>query len=495
MNLLCDAIVQIRTVEGARLCSFPELLAALVTEEVIDFPALRPHQTHAAYALFAQLGAAARRGTAGPLPRTPAEWQEALLAMSEGETHAWDLVGEDLSKPAFLQAPVPEGSLKDFGGRATPDSLDLLVTAKNHDLKSNRATDATPEEWLWALVSLQTMDGYPGRGYYGVFRMNGGFGNRCAVAFVPGRSLSLRFRKDVRAMIKAHVEVASRFSFDAAGKRLLWLDPWDGTTSYRLSELDPWCVEICRRVRLTQTGGKIRAATKSTASPRCDGGPRKGAVGDPWLPIALGASGEAQALTISEGGFGYRKVVDLLDPGKWSSLFLHNPPPTTRHLYMATLVRGQGKTDGWHERWIDMDERSVALLDDPTERQLLVDRARQRVAQTALVQQKCLYPAVSALLAAGGDHKSDDRAGKWTRRMDAQVDAMFFADLWSSIGRSEAEAEAAWLARLREIGKAELEAAIAEASVPTERRYRAIAAAERIFFGSFHNHFMKERAA
>lgn len=490
MNLLHVPVVQIRTTEHTRVCTFPEVLAALAGDEVIDLPALRAHQTHAAYALFAQLAACALRDEEGPLPTTADAWLALLLDLSAGEVAAWDLVGDDLSKPAFLQPPVPEGTLADFSRRATPDALDLLVTSKNHDLKAARLASATPEQWLWALVSLQTMDGYPGRGYYGVFRMNGGFGNRAAVAFVPGRSWSARFRSDVQQMRAAHDNAIAPFSPDANGKRLLWLDPWDGTTSLHMGDLDRWCVEVCRRVRLTDHNGVLTAAIRSTTAARTDGVPFKGAVGDPWLPVDPAAG---QALTVGEAGFNYRKIVELLT-GKWKSLLLDSPAPDSRHLYLATLVRGQGKTDGWHERWIDVDKRVVDMLCEPDQRDGLVRRAAARIVHADLVR-KCLYAGLSTLLNADGDKRSDDRAGRWTRRLDADIDDIFFPELWSTAEATDEDAQRAWIERLKELAVAQLESAIAEATVPGERRYRAIAGAERIFYGSFHKHFKQELAA
>ncbi len=84
-----------------------------------------------------------------------------------------------------MQPQVPEGSLANFrNAAAEPDAIDVLITSRNHDLKAARCANSEPEHWLFALVSLQTMQGFPGAGKYGISRMNGGFASRPAVGLV-----------------------------------------------------------------------------------------------------------------------------------------------------------------------------------------------------------------------------------------------------------------------------------------------------------------------
>ena len=63
----------------------------------------------------------------------------------------------------------------------------MLITARNHDAKRAANRHATPEDWILALVSLQTMSGYSGNGKNGIARMNGGFASRPLVGLAPGR--------------------------------------------------------------------------------------------------------------------------------------------------------------------------------------------------------------------------------------------------------------------------------------------------------------------
>ena len=198
-SLLDDELISVQLREGRALCSLPALLAHLAQDTVVELPGLQAHQEHPFYALLVQLGAMAlHREGLDKAPTEAADWRPLLLDLSDGEESAWALVEADLSKPAFLQPPIPEGNLAVLKNKLdTPDTLDLLVTAKNHDLKAARAVQATPERWLYALVSCQTMQGFSGRDNYGVARMNSGFGNRPVVALLPDVSWGARFQADL----------------------------------------------------------------------------------------------------------------------------------------------------------------------------------------------------------------------------------------------------------------------------------------------------------
>ena len=88
--------------------------------------------------------------------------------------------------PLCNPQPPPRKREKEFKNVvSTPDELDLLVTAKNHDLKSIVAGQANADDWIFALITLQTMEGFSGAGNYGISRMNGGLGNRPALTLAP----------------------------------------------------------------------------------------------------------------------------------------------------------------------------------------------------------------------------------------------------------------------------------------------------------------------
>ena len=57
----------------------------------------------------------------------------------------WQLVVDDITKPAFMQPPASSKAKEQEykAAVATPDELDMLVTSKNHDLKAAVAVQAS----------------------------------------------------------------------------------------------------------------------------------------------------------------------------------------------------------------------------------------------------------------------------------------------------------------------------------------------------------------
>jgi len=182
-SLLNEPLFSVHTQENEKLnLSLPEILERLTSDEVTSFDALQPHQRQAWYSFLVQLAtiALARNGEAR-LVTSASRWRELLLHLTKGKEQPWCLIVDDISQPAFMQSPVPEGTLEKAKYKAdvtTPDDLDMLVTSKNHDVKMHRITRPKIEHWIYALVTLQTMEGFLGQGNYGIARMNGGFGNR-----------------------------------------------------------------------------------------------------------------------------------------------------------------------------------------------------------------------------------------------------------------------------------------------------------------------------
>src|SRR5690606_27759948 len=119
--------------------------------EAESFAGLTRHQMPAWHMFCVQLAALACERSGLPVPPVDEiAWRAALrtLAGTHGDD-AWRLVVDDLSRPAFLQPAVPERTLAGFAGVATtPDAIDVLVTAKNHDVKQARAAAATADLWV-----------------------------------------------------------------------------------------------------------------------------------------------------------------------------------------------------------------------------------------------------------------------------------------------------------------------------------------------------------
>lgn len=244
INLLTDPLFTITSgTRPANAVDLPAVLQVLGSDGTVEFAALQAHQQQAWYSFLVQLAAICLDAHAESDPQQSAEqWRKWLLGLTGKSHNPWCLLVTDLSKPAFLQSPVPERHLKDYRRSFdTPTELDILVTAKNHDVKIRRILHPRAEHWIFALLTLQTMQGYLGRGNYGIARMNGGFASRPFVGWAPSLDWGTRFCRDVRAFLAARKEIVAEHGYKGrGGLKLLWTEPWDGKTSVALSDCDPF---------------------------------------------------------------------------------------------------------------------------------------------------------------------------------------------------------------------------------------------------------------
>lgn len=496
--MLIDALLSCTCGDEHRPLTLPQVLEALGADRVEGFPGLQAFQEHGWYAFLVQLAAMALEEAGLEDPAQSADvWHGALLALSGGDEAAWALVRDDLSAPSFLQPPLPEGSLAAWKRSVdTPDQLDLPITSKNHDLKAARAVDASPEQWVYALVDLQTLQGFSGRGNYGIARMNGGFGNRPLVTLVPSMRLGVRFKRDVSLLLEHGRETADRYGFTEGGHRLLWLEPWDGTASLNFGQLHPWFIEVSRRVRLTREGAGLRAWLSPSQAYRVDAKDNNGDLGDPWTPVH---KAEKKGLTLGGRGFDYRLVHDLLLSGSYVDPLAMPRDADARLLYCAALVRGQGVTEGFHERLVPIPKKARwTMFGDGPGRDALAEMSQRRIQSVATLTRFVLRPALLALLNAGETRsgRGDERPERWIRAFEASVDDDFFQRLWADAEAGDADAaQEAWERLLYERGRAQLEAAIRAAPLPEARRYRAVAAAESVFAGTFRKQFPSSTGA
>jgi CRISPR system Cascade subunit CasA len=511
MNLLTDALLTVECGGEQFSCSLPEVFARLMADEVDCFPALRAHQEPAWHMFLAQLGAIALHRAGRSEPPTDAEtWGVAIRALTEKAfpvDEPWRLVVDDWTKPAFLQPPVPEGmSLKEGEPIWTPDALDMLITARNHDLKQSVAIEVGAEVWLFALISLQTMEGYGGGGggLRGIARMNGGSSSRVMMGLAP---LSLeaghdvlrpgpRLRRDIEQLLARRDDLMARFCIGykpTGGVALTWTERWPNDRQLELQDLDIWFIEVCRRVRLRREGAHLQAVTGLSASERIRAKHLAGVVGDPWAPVDRV---ERKSLTIGVGGeFDYKLLKDLLLGADWELPPLlelgstEGTPTTTWSLVTKAIARGNSKTDGFKERIIPITGRAARGL----------GRQRQELHQLAQAQikdietlDKILRNAL-ALTCAGGEFDDiDEAAYARTRppraRLDAVADRLFFPALWE---RFEAEQSGDLAARIAaenrfrqalvDVARDLLEEALDDIPCRAIHRPRAQARARRLF--------------
>lgn len=492
-HLLTDRWLSVHAAT-ASAADLPELLALLGAGREVEFPALRPHQQHAWHAFLVQLASLVVHRSGEPdVDRSPEAWRDGLMQLAgDAGDDAWSLYVEDLTRPAFMQCPVPEGDLERFHGSAAhPDALDVVITTRNHDVKRDRIRQPRGEHWVFALITLQTMEGFLGRGNYGIARMNSGFGSRPAVGFASGLGWAERFRRDVEVWLRTRPALVDELGYaEEDGHALLWTLPWDGRESRSLQACDPFFVEVCRRVRLVEVeGGGFEAKLGSSEAQFLDAKRRLGDTGDVWTPV----SAEGKALTVGADGFSYRRMSDLLFTGKYPrrpALELRSGDPAEGVVVAQVLARGQGKTDGYHQRLVPVPGKIRRRLGFEEERGALAVLAELRIRRSEAVQRRVLRPALCALLQGGPDalDLTDRRADRWIDRLDSAIDAVFFDDLWSAADLTGDEANRLWDVRLVELARRELEDAVESAPVPLATLPRAVARAGLLFEGAARKH-------
>ena len=501
-NILTERLIRIAAVNSILWATLPEVLAALVADEVESFPALRPHQRHAWHAFLVQLGAMAmhRAGVSEP-PVDAVEWAGLIRGLTADwpDDEPWQMVIEDITKPAFMQPPATSQERdKDYKNRVeSADELDMLATSKNHDLKASLVSQGSTDDWIFALVTLQTMEGFGGAGNYGISRMNGGLGSRPAFSMAPTGRIGAHINRDIQALL-------ADYPSTGGGHRLLWLLPWDGTASERLlsNQLAPHYIEVCRRVRLhSDADGRLYAVRTSSKAARIEGKDLKGRTGDPWTPHNPNRDG--LPLTLSRGGFNYKRVTEYLFDWQKPDLLKATPdeqrsndPDETMQLIARAMVRGRGKTEGYYERVIPIRSKKAlrGMMRPPGSNSTedLGDLAQERIKEVGIVQ-GILRHAIATFLARGESRETSPEqralANPWANRLDEIVDADFFDALQVEFdhndraGRERARKE--WLMNGKDgvVDHARniLDEAVDSLPCPAVHRYRARENAEGLF--------------
>ena len=415
--------------------SLPGLFAAMARGEAASFPALRPHQRPAWHMFLVQLAAIAlSRDQNKSVPEEEDAWQATLRSMTlDFEDDApWHLVVEDTAKPAFMQPPDP-GGLK-WSEVATPDMLDMLITSRNHDVKREIAYAATPQDWLFALVSLQTMEGFGGAGNYGTARMNGGSSSRAMVTLAPaleGTAVvdpSAWWRRDVMGLLnKRNVQ-----QFRPAA--LLWCLPWPEQQKLELHTLDPLFIEVCRRIRLTEQRGMLKAIRATSKAARINSKEAKGVTGDPWAPVQIK---EIKTLTLGERDWNYKLLSDLLYGEEWdipelAQDYLPDEKDTSMVLIAEAFARGNSKTDGFKSRIIPVPKVVKKDMFGP----VTIKLSKAQIETIGKVDH-ALRDGLSLIAAKG---LVDNRGKKeYTRSLPARAafsiiaDNLFFPTLWCKL--------------------------------------------------------------
>jgi CRISPR system Cascade subunit CasA len=411
LDVIEEPLITATTATGGRQgMSLPRLYSEMMEDSVLSFPNLRPHQEHGWHSFMAQLGALAiRKAERGGIPEDEQEWRELLLNLTPGQREAWDLLTDDLTKPAFLQPPVSDPEM--YGGyrntHRTPDNADCLATSKNFEAKREMTWEAEPSDWIFALVSLQTLAHNIGRGHYNTSRMNGGSGSRSAIFLKGPGGPGAHLRRDILVILERTPDTGPE------APALLWTLPWDGEKEETIPtrRLNPLYIDAARRVRLeTGPDGRIQAKRTGTKMTRSGEKGNGGITGDPWAPVELGKDGKSKILTIERTGFSQSRLLAIaLDRERWEPPAALTPTEEETHDGRELVISargtagGQGETNGFHHTEFPAGAAlTQAMLDQDLgleAREILQDREKQ-----VLEVQNCLIEALAYFI-AGGDRE------------------------------------------------------------------------------------------
>ncbi|WP_269497329.1 type I-E CRISPR-associated protein Cse1/CasA [Castellaniella sp. S9] len=508
-DLLMEPLIGVRLTNAEDSLSLPALLAALSAGEVEAYTGLRPHQADPWHVFLVQLAASiqARRPTE-ELPSDPSYWRDGLLDLSDGMHTAWHLVVEDVTKPAFLQHPWIswEAEAVDFGVKQTrrgvmytpkasaPDELDVLVTAKNHDVKMARFQADVVDAWLYALLVLQTTSGVLGAGNYGIIRMNAGVASRPVIAWARSLNPSVRFVDEVRMLHGLRRQTCRDFHYASRGLVLTWLTRWDRANHYCLcSDLEPWFIESCRPVRLLRAcDGSLYALGATTKARQI--GPKtieNGDVGDPWIPINVEDKKKGRsALTLSADGLSPQRLSDLLFEQGFELTAMQRPRPGegAGWFVASCLVRGQGTTEGFHRIELPVPAKARLALLNKQHKDTLAMLAQQLLSDTKEVQ-RALSAAFTVLI-EGGPAKTDFDRGAVKRWVDShrahfvtRWGHIFFPTLWRGADEAHDVLRKEWRQRLVNEAQSLFDEAVMRLPTPSNRGWRAVVRAQSALRG------------
>lgn len=491
--------------------SLPQVLAQLAAEQALVFNALRPHQQAPWHAFLVQLAFLALDLRDNLLPPTdPDGWIDLLRSLTSAypDDSPWCLVNTDWQTPAFLQSPCSPGREADFKRSAdAAQDIDLLVTARHHDEKTGKLPldEQALDTLVYALIALQGWSSFLGAGNYGSMRMNGGFSSRPQFRLAHRRGSGPEFLRDLQVLLDDRDGLADRFRSahgqDATAEhRLLWLPMWD-EGSLALSSVHPYCLEVCRRVRLVRHQGRLLLRRASSNAMRVAAKEQRGVVLDPWVPILRGD--EPKALTAQTHSLGYRKLQELIfDHGKVVLPLLADVEASERErevnqpatFIAQVLVSGDGGTDGWLSR--ELPVPAPVLTQWVSAPAALAQRSQLFVNLAGLASGKVLRSAL--LQFVDGSNKVDWKNRDFARavepcldRFEDVVDGAFFVQLFATLeaGLGDIDAQGQWVQWLAATCWEHLDAAAATLTTRNGSRHVALARAQRLLRLSLRKQF------
>ena len=187
-------------------------------------------------------------------------------------------------------------------------------------------------------------------------------------------------------------------------------------------------------------------------------------------------------------------MVDYFSPGDWKLPILWNTSRSAgantgrTQLVARAMVRGQGKTEGYHERVIPLRPRTVRAFGAGGGAADLETIARGRIEKVRIVQ-RILSHAIQVFLARGDDSDLPPEgrrlARPWLDRLDKIVDARFFEDLQDEFDlpaqAQRREKNLEWQRWLADKAESILNDALDSLPCPAIHRYRGPSAGRGAF--------------
>ena len=293
--------------------------------------------------------------------------------------------------------------------------------------------------------------------------MNGGLGNRSSFALAPSTlKPGAHVQRDIEALLEFLPGILDSHQGSHSGHSLLWTMPWDGNPAeaLTLNSLNPLFVEICRRIRLqADVRGLIHGVRTSSKAARIEAKSLNGLTGDPWALVDRRDKKGDKALTLPGSGFTYKRVAEYLTSADYGGPVLLSPTREETHsqetmeLVARAMVRGQGKTEGYHERRIPVRHRlrSAMLRRNATDLSDAATISQERIEDVSKIQ-RILSHAIQTFENRGDSTNTKpeqtERARTWMDRLDEIVDATFFDDLQEELEADVADrtaTRARWL--------------------------------------------------
>jgi len=224
--------------------------------------------------------------------------------------------------------------------------------------------------------------------------------------------------------------------------------------------------------------------------------------GDPFAPTDLrdGKKGR-KPLTVSAEGFDYKLVSQIISRDRFEPAPLQewrqDDGTSGLSIVFSALARGQGATNGLHERRVPIPAGRASLFgkaDDP-----YAKLAKERVDDAGNVRGRVLRLALFDLFQNApealnlGHAPSEAKVKPFLNAFDRAVDAIFFSAVEEELNARDdamrAAARRRWLEELRSLAHEELENAAQSVPLSGLRRYTTLQAARGMLDASFDKRF------